>query len=227
MLGRMLLWALGHTHRVVCAVEVREAQVVIGGVSALPPVSFSLSQGQCLAITGSNGSGKTTLLRVLAGLQRPTGGAATVRGRRCDERDQAFRQELAAQIGPPPVARDLTLDEHLRLVAQTWRSHEPNVPGQVTGIVQELGLGQLMSRFPHQLSSGQAQLFALALTLVRPSSVLVLDEPEHRLDVDRISMVIETLRSRISAGTTVVLTTHDPRVSSELSDQTLHLTVAA
>lgn len=201
--------------------------MVLDGIPALPPVSFSLSQGQCLAVTGTNGSGKTTLLRVLAGLQRPTGGAATVQGRRCDERDHAFRRELAAQIGPPPVARDLTLDEHLRLVARTWVTQPSNAPGRVTGIVQELGLSHLMSRFPHQLSSGQAQLFALALTLVRPSSVLVLDEPEHRLDVDRISMVIETLRSRISAGTTVVLATHDPRISSELSDQTLHLRVAA
>ncbi|MFK5689427.1 ATP-binding cassette domain-containing protein [Ornithinimicrobium sp. LYQ92] len=201
--------------------------MAIEGVPTLSPVSFSVPEGQCLVITGSNGSGKTTLLRVLAGLQRPTGGAATVQGRRCDERDHIFRRELAAQIGPPPVARDLTLDEHLRLVAQTWRSRGTNSPERATGIVQELGLGHLMSRFPHQLSSGQAQLFALALTLVRPSSVLVLDEPEHRLDVDRIGMVIETLRSRTCAGTTVVLATHDSRFSSELGDQTLHLTSVA
>lgn len=211
----------------VCAVEVREVQVVVDGISALPPISFSLSRGRCLAVTGGNGTGKTTLLQVLAGLQRPTRGLAFVQGYRCDERDHAFRRELAAHIGPAPVVRDLTLDEHLRLVAQTWGTDPSNATGQVTGLVHELGLEHLRSRFPHQLSSGQGQLFALALTLSRPSSVLVLDEPEHRLDQDRVSTVIEALRSRISAGTTVVLATHNSRIRTELSHERLHLSVAA
>ena len=63
-------------------------------------------------------------------------------------------------------------------------------------------------------------------TLCRPSSALVLDEPERRLDDNRIGTVIGALHSRIHAGATVVLATHDPRIRSELSDETLHLDVA-
>lgn len=211
----------------VSAVEVSDVRVTLDGVLALPSVSFSLDRGRCLAVTGSNGTGKTTLLRVLAGLQRPTTGEASVLGSRCDERDHVFRRELAAQIGPPPMARDLTLEEQLLLVARTWEQQRGEASARVSGIIRELGLGRLASRFPHQLSSGQAQLFALALTLSRPSSVLVLDEPEHRLDVDRVGVVIESLRARLAAGTTVVLATHEPRIASELADDHLRLEPAA
>lgn len=76
--------------------------MVLDGILALSPVSFSVPQGRCLAVTGVNGSGKTTLLRVLAGLQRPTRGVASVqRPRWCDERDHAFRRALAARLGHP------------------------------------------------------------------------------------------------------------------------------
>lgn len=202
-------------------------QVDLDGLPALSPVSFSLPQGTCLAVTGRNGSGKTTLLRVLAGLQRPTHGSASVHGHRCDERDHAFRGHLAARIGPPPVARDLTLEEHLDLVVRTWGTHPANVSARVMPLIHELGLGHLASRFPHQLSSGQLQLFTLAQTLCRPSTVLLLDEPEHRLDDSAITTVIKTLRARVAAGTAVVLATHDPRFTSQLSDEVLHLDVAA
>lgn len=211
----------------VSVVEARDVLVVLDGVLALPPVSFSLDRGRCLVVTGSNGTGKTTLLRVLAGLQRPTAGAACVLGSRCDERDHVFRRELAAQIGPPPMARDLTVEEQLLLVARTWAGQPDKAAARVAAIIQELGLEHLVSRFPHQLSSGQAQLVALALTLSRPSSVLVLDEPEHRLDADRVDVVIEALRARLAAGTTVVLATHEPRIASELADEGLRLAAAA
>lgn len=100
-------------------VEVREVRVDIDGRAALAPVSFDVEAGRCLAVVGDNGSGKTTLLRVLAGLLAPTGGSAQARGRPCDERDADFRRDVAALVGPPPTARDLTVEEHLLLVART------------------------------------------------------------------------------------------------------------
>lgn len=202
-------------------------RVDLDGVAALSPVSFTVPRARCCVITGENGSGKTTLLRVLAGLQTPTEGSAVVLGHRCDERDHGFRREVAAHIGAPPTARDLTVEEHLRLVAQTWGIDASQAAGLVARLVEELGLGRLVRRFPHQLSSGQAQLFTLALTLCRPSSVLILDEPEHRLDDSRVAVVVEALRSRIAAGTTVVLATHDHRFVDGLSDEVLHLEAAA
>lgn len=84
----------------------------------------------------------------------------------------------------------------------------------------------LASRFPHQLSTGQTQLLRLALTLVRPGGVLLLDEPEHGLDDGRVGTVLAALRARVETGVTVVLATHDRRFVDGLGADLLELTAA-
>lgn len=180
-----------------------------------------------LALTGANGSGKTTLLRVVAGLERPSSGCCRVAGRPVDERDPAFRRGVAALIGTPPTARDLTLREHLELVARTWGSDSVQARAVGDQLLSELGLTGLADRFPHQLSAGQAQLCALALTLARPGQVLLLDEPEQRLDEERLDAVAEVLDRRRRAGATLLLATHSRRLVEVLVDDELRLKEAA
>lgn len=209
------------------AVDVRDLSVAVDGEPLLGEVSFSVGRGRCLVLRGENGSGKTTLLRVLAGLQRPTRGSAAVLGREVDERDPAFRRSVAALVGVPPVARDLTVREHLRLVALTWGGSAADAEKQADQVLAELGLEALAGRFVHQLSSGQSQLAAAALTLVRPADVLLVDEPEQRLDDDRLARVERALRSRLERGTTLVVATHDAGLAAALADDTLTLAPAA
>lgn len=179
--------------------------------------------GEILALTGANGSGKTTLLRVLAGLTDPTAGTVRIAGRRPDDRDRIFRATLAALIGPPQTARDLTIVEHLQFIGATWGTGAKAARVQAEELLEELQIGVLGRRFPHELSSGQSQLVSLALTLARPSRVLLLDEPEQRLDVDRLGLVIDAVRARAEAGCAVVLASHSPRLLEELADVRLHL----
>jgi ABC-type sulfate/molybdate transport systems ATPase subunit len=80
------------------------------------------------------------------------------------------------------------------------------------------GLGALGERFPHELSSGQGQLFRLALTWFRPARLLLLDEPEQRLDTDRRRMVGELVLGRRAAGTTVLMACHDPALTATVAD---------
>lgn len=181
------------------------------------------SAGEILAITGANGSGKTTLLRVLAGIIAPTAGAVTILGRAPDDRDRRYRASLAALIGPPQTARDLTVVEHLQFVAATWHARAAAAREQADALLEEFAITSLARRFPHELSSGQSQLVALALTLARPAQVLLLDEPEQRLDPERLGMVIEAVRARADGGTAVVIATHSPRLLEELTDRRLHL----
>jgi len=215
----------------VCAgpsiVEVESVGVGAGGELLLCPVSFSLGAGQGLALIGTNGSGKTTLLRVLAGLTVPSTGSASVAGLTVNERDPKFRRAVAGLIGYPAVARDLTLEEHLTLVAVSWGETVPGARERSAALLDEFGIARLGKRFAHELSSGQSQLFSLALTLARPFDVLLLDEPEQRLDGDRLELVGGLLRKLVDGGKTVVFASHSRFLIDVLGDRTISLDRAA
>ncbi|WP_114856425.1 ATP-binding cassette domain-containing protein [Brachybacterium sp. YJGR34] len=208
-------------------VQVEGVGVVLDGNVLLLEATESVAGGEVLALTGANGAGKTTLLRVLAGLLEPTAGTVRVLGRRPDERDRRFRSALAALIGPPQTARDLTVLEHLQFIGATWGAGAATARDRGEALLEELEIRALGRRFPHELSSGQTQLVSLALTLARPARVLLLDEPEQRLDTHRQGLVIAALRARAAAGTALVMATHSPRLLEELADHRLHLEGAA
>jgi len=211
----------------VLVIEVTGASVVAGDVVLLAPVSVTVQRGEALVVRGQNGTGKSTLLRVLAGVRAPSSGTARIGGASPLGRDRSFRRRVAAMIGLPPMAPDLTLRDHVLMVATTW-TDDAGAAGKATdGVLAELRLSQLGERFPHELSSGQTQLFGLSLVLVRPFEVLILDEPEQRLDAEHLGLVIHALRARRDKGATLVVATHSVVLAEELADHTLHLEAAA
>lgn len=189
----------------------------------LAPVSLELPAGRTLAVTGLNGSGKTTLLRLLSGQTTPSTGTVTVVGESADDRDPQFRRRLAALFGLPPLARNLTLREHMTLVATTWGFPLEEAEARAEELLRKFDITRLHSRFPHELSSGQTQLFALALTLTRPFEVLLLDEPEQRLDSDRLVMVGDVLRGLVADGATIIMASHSPALVAAVADDVLEL----
>ena len=193
----------------------------------LAPTSFALAAGRALAVTGPNGAGKTTLLRALAGRARSTSGTVAIAGRPADDRSPEFRRLVAAHLGLPPLARDLTLREHAVLVAASWGIALPEAAARADAVFAELAIAHLAARFPHELSSGQRQLFALVLTLVRPCAVLLVDEPEQRLDEHRRGLVAAALRRRRDAGTTLVLVSHSPVLVEAVADAVVALAAPA
>ena len=208
-------------------VELDSAGVVLDGTTLLAPTTASVPAGGTLVVRGPNGSGKSTLLRVVAGLRVPTTGSARVDGRVPDPRRRAFRRLVAGSVEPPVPARDLTLAEHVALVATTWGVPVREARERAAALLARLGIDALAARFPHELSSGQAQLATLAVVLVRPASLLLLDEPEQRLDADRLATVASMLDERRAAGTTLVVATHSDALESALGGSTLRLRAVA
>lgn len=208
-------------------IDLRNIGVVSDAVTLLAPVSVAVARGDALIVRGENGAGKSTLLRVLAGMLTPSTGVASIGGNPVADRDRGFRRRVAAMIGLPPMAPDLTVRDHVAMVATTWvdRAQDPN---EITdGVLEDLGLTSLGTRFPHELSSGQTQLLGLALVLARPCDVLVLDEPEQLLDPDRVVTVANVLNARRDAGATLVVATHSEALAEELAGTTLLLEKAA
>lgn len=208
-------------------IEIDEVGVVAGEVTLLAPVSVIAQRGEALIVRGRNGTGKSTLLRVLAGVRKPSSGAVRIDGATVSDRDTAFRRRVATMIGLPPMARDLTVRDHTLLVATTWVDGAGAAAKLAHDVLEELGLEALGERFPHELSSGQTQLFGLALVLARPFDVLILDEPEQRLDPEHVESVLRALSARRDRGATMVVATHSPVLAGKLADRTLLLDAAA
>ncbi|MFI9292650.1 ATP-binding cassette domain-containing protein [Streptomyces gardneri] len=188
------------------------ATVVLDGTTLLAPTTFAVMPGEFRCLTGSNGSGKTTLLRAFLGSRRPTAGAVLLRGETVDMARPRHRRLVASLVEPVPVARDMTLHEQVTLVAASWYGNTTETAERADEIIERLGLTALGTRFPSQLSSGQLQLFHLALTLVRPADVVLLDEPERHLDTDRVDLVADLLAERAEQGTAFLVATHEAAV---------------
>lgn len=204
-------------------VSASELGVSIDGQSLLSPTSFHVDDGEALAVLGPNGVGKTTLLRILSGRLRPTVGSVTVDGMVPDEKNSRFRGTVAALLGNPPTASNLTVHEHIALVAASWKASVSVAEKQSSAMFDQFKITRLASRYPHELSTGQSQLFALALTLSRSFDVLILDEPEQRLDADHVKRVGEILRSLVTQGKTIIMASHNSELVGQVCDRELRI----
>ncbi len=191
----------------------------------LSATNVDVRSGRCVVLRGSNGSGKTTLLRILAGTMDASAGTVTLDGEPVDERVPATRADVAALMGAPTAYRDLTLVDHLVLIDATW-GRDGDAAGRAEQMLATLEIEHLAERFPHELSSGQQQLFHLAMVLLRPSRVLLLDEPEQRLDTHKRGLLTQILLDRKSSGTALVVACHDPEMTGAIADRVVDVTGA-
>ncbi|MEU8088249.1 ABC transporter ATP-binding protein [Micromonospora sp. NPDC049101] len=201
------------------ALSVRGLSRNFGDLVVLDDVSFTLAAGRIAVVLGPNGSGKTTLLRCVVGADRPDAGEVLVQGRRADETDPQVRALVAAALDDIDFFPDLSVVEHLELVAYAHGSSaEP-----VEEVLTELGLEPARDQLPVTLSSGQRRRLALASCFVRPRRVLILDEPEQRLDVRGRQWLAERLLRERDAGTAVLLASHDPELIDAVVDERIEI----
>lgn len=200
-------------------VECRELCVAVDETPMLRQTSFTLQAPGLVALTGPNGAGKTTLLKTLAGRQLPSAGECLIDSQQPYEFDPGFRATVASLIDTPPMARDMTLLEQLALVQVSWGADEDEAFGAAEQLLARLTIAGLGERFPYELSAGQLQLFAVALTLSRPCRLLLLDEPERHLDAERVHALLDLLAEHVAAGALVVTATHRAEVMDRSDHQ--------
>ncbi len=188
------------------AVAVEGLTIAYGPTVVLDGIRLQVSQGTAVALVGDNGAGKSTLLRCVAGLQAPDDGHVRVFGHTPGD-SVDFWTYVAATVESPSWYHGLTVREHLELVRVA--NGENAGDGVIDDVCGALGLDGLDGSLPGTLSSGQRQRFLLAATLVRPSRLLLLDEPEQRLDTAAKRAVAARLRAYVAAQGTVLMASHD------------------
>ncbi len=202
-------------------VRARDLQVGYGAAPVCAPVTFTLDAGDALALVGSNGSGKSTVLKTVLGLLEPVAGRVEVMGRPVDEREVSFRREVSSVLDDDAYFPALTVSEHLYLTA---RGHGVlDAQEEVADLLEEFGLADHARATPVSLSSGQRRRLLLAAGFARPRSLLVLDEPEQRLDQRVRARLADRLRAEREAGGAVLIATHDPDLVAAVCTRAVHV----
>ncbi|MFI6094559.1 ATP-binding cassette domain-containing protein [Lentzea sp. NPDC051213] len=201
--------------------EVRELRKSYGDDPVFAGLGFVVAAGEAVAVVGSNGSGKSTLLKCLVGAETQDGGEVLVDGVPRDEASASFRALTASLLDDADYFPDLSVVEHLRLLA--WLHATPEAERDVLDVVGELGLTAVRDQLPPTLSSGQRHRLGLASCFVRPRGLLVLDEPEQRLDAQGRTWLRERLKAEKAAGVAVVFASHDHDLVEAVADRTVSL----
>ena len=193
-----------------------------GPLQALKPVDLTVSAGRCVAFLGVNGSGKSTLLRIAAGRDTPTTGTVSYDGRPLREDALVARSEIAVVGDARSAYPDLTVREHLLMVAVAHGGGR-RAADLADSALAECRLADHAGSLPGWLSSGQQQALQLASVLVRPRRLLILDEPEQRLDPGARRWLAEVLIAEKSRGVALLLATHHIELAQAVADEAIVL----
>ncbi|MFF1877164.1 ABC transporter ATP-binding protein [Leifsonia sp. NPDC058230] len=194
----------------------------------LDAIDFTASAGEVIALTGPSGRGKSTLLFILGMLLRPTRGELRVLGQDVQEiPDRARSRMRSTMFGY--LFQDAALDATRSVIDNVT---EPGLYANGLGrsalrptaeaLLKEFDVSTRSRARPGRLSGGQAQRIALCRALVLDPKIVIADEPTGNLDQETSNLVINGLRSRARAGSTVIIATHDERIVSA-SDREVRL----
>lgn len=188
----------------------------ISKVQVLSDVSFKAHSGELSLVLGPSGSGKSTFLTIAGGLQRPTSGQVLIDGQDINRFSEKQRDEIRLnQIGF--VLQSYNLLSYLSVADQfalVDRVHKGNLsPDRLEKLLQELGIDQLVNKFPDELSGGQNQRVAIARALYTDPAIILADEPTAALDSERVKVVGRLMKEMAKQyDKAVIVVTHDLRL---------------
>lgn len=176
-----------------------------------------IKQNEHLLLLGDSGSGKTTLLQILSGLLNPTSGTVTLKHSNLYELSESKRDQLRGKhIGlvyqNPLLIKSLTVKENIKAACRLSQSSFD--PDYFTKLTKKLGIESILSKFPHQISQGQAQRTAVARGMITKPELLLADEPTSSLDDSNAEQVVKLFLALTQEfGTTLIISTHDKRIT--------------
>lgn len=188
-------------------------------VEALHNVEFTVEQGEYVAIMGESGSGKTTLLNILAALDTPTAGTVRLDGRDLSavkEADAAaFRRDhLGFVFQEFNLLDTFSLEDNIYLPLVLTGTPYAEMQRRLAPIAQQLGITELLQKFPYEVSGGQKQRAAVARALITNPRLILADEPTGALDSRSTDELLSLFSAIHQSGQTIVMVTHSTKAAS-------------
>ena len=188
-------------------------------VQALSDVNFSVEAGEYVAIMGESGSGKTTLLNILAALDRPTDGEVLLNGNSLGairEKDlAAFRRtHLGFVFQDFNLLDTFSLQDNIFLPLVLAGEDYQTMSRKLRPIAEELGIAELLKKYPYEVSGGQKQRAAVARALITEPEIILADEPTGALDSKASDSLLRLFAEINARGQTIVMVTHSVKAAS-------------
>ena len=193
------------------------------GIDVIADVSLEIGAGEFLVIVGPSGCGKSTLLRMVAGLEKTTGGQIFIDGRDVTKEEPGER-DIAMVFQNYALYPHMTVYDNMAYGLRNRKVSETEIKKRVEEASQALQLSEYLPRKPSQLSGGQRQRVAMGRAIVRDPKVFLFDEPLSNLDAKlRTQMRVEIKRLQRELGTTSIYVTHDQVEAMTLADRLIVL----
>ena len=210
--------------------EVNNLKKGFGSTDVLKGVSFSLEQGQVLAIIGSSGSGKTTLLRCLNFLETPDEGEIRVNGKPLTGAHLSEAQIRENRLHFGLVFQNFnlfpqyTVLENITLAPTLLKKDTPKkLTEKALKLLEKVGLSAKKDAYPHQLSGGQQQRVAIARALALSPQILCFDEPTSALDPELTGEVLRVIRGLKDKDNTMIVVTHEMEFARSVADVVIYM----
>lgn len=191
-------------------------------IQALLDVCFSVEEGEYVAIMGESGSGKTTLLNILAALDKPTSGEVILAGKSLSEIKEremsAFRRDnLGFVFQDFNLLDTFSLYDNIVLPLVLAQKSYIEMSRRLQPIAQKLGIEELLSKYPYEVSGGQKQRAAVARALITNPKLILADEPTGALDSRATDSLLRQFSEVNADGQTILLVTHSAKAASHAS----------
>ena len=213
---------------VMALLEVKNIKKTFDSNQVLKDVSFSLEEGQVLAIIGSSGSGKTTLLRCLNFLEMPDSGEILVQGKQLlSESEEEIRQNrlhFGLVFQNFNLFPQYTVYQNVTLAPTLLNIDTPEaIKERAHQLISRVGLSQKENSYPYQLSGGQQQRVAIARALAMNPQVLCFDEPTSALDPELTGEVLRVIRELKNTHSTMIVVTHEMEFAKSVADVVMYM----
>lgn len=191
-------------------------------VEALKNVSFSVEEGEFVAIMGESGSGKTTLLNILAALDKPTAGAVRLDGQDLTRIKEAavagFRRDnLGFVFQEFNLLDTFSLEDNIYLPLVLAGKSYSEMRDRLMPIAAQLGITELLKKYPYEVSGGQKQRAAVARALITDPRLVLADEPTGALDSKATDELLRLFSTVNGTGRTILMVTHSVKAASHAS----------